>query len=330
MMNLPKSKFGEADVFALQATYPDPLDALCFAPEPLDEAVTRAIVVLDASVLLVPYETGPSSLAAIEHQYGQLATANRLVVPGQAVREFLGRRAGKLAELYQRLEKVELPPRPDTKYPVLETIPEYQEMRALEEVAWQQLREYHKARRAVLDRIRGLHWDDPVSALYRTVLTPAVVADASAAATAEEQVAVVTERDRRKVNSLPPGYKDYPGIGDLLIWRTILATGQTRQLPVIFVTGEEKADWRYLYSGTFVWPLAGSRCRLKGSAAGGQDARAPRAGRMGGGVHGLTGAVPRHAAPLYTSEVGAALRRRTPWGHRAEERRALGRRGGRR
>jgi hypothetical protein len=55
------------------------------------------------------------------------------------------------------------------------------------------------------------------------------------------------EHLRRFINKIPPGYKDEAkgdqGIGDLLLWLTILEIGSARQTSVIFVSGEEKADW---------------------------------------------------------------------------------------
>jgi hypothetical protein len=48
----------------------------------------------------------------------------------------------------------------------------------------------------------------------------------------------------RFANQIPPGYKDAgkadEGIGDYLIWETILEIGRTRKASVIFVTGGEK------------------------------------------------------------------------------------------
>ncbi len=51
----------------------------------------------------------------------------------------------------------------------------------------------------------------------------------------------------RQAHSIPPGYKDASkpdsGIGDLLIWRTILDVGEKLNVDVIFVSSDEKADW---------------------------------------------------------------------------------------
>lgn len=60
---------------------------------------------------------------------------------------------------------------------------------------------------------------------------------------------VESELTYRTTNKIPPGYKDAAkddrGIGDLLIWLTILEIGAERKKPLLFVTGEEKADWQH-------------------------------------------------------------------------------------
>ena len=49
------------------------------------------------------------------------------------------------------------------------------------------------------------------------------------------------------IHHIPPGYKDAgkedSGIGDLLIWHTILELGKVHKKSVIFVSGDEKPDW---------------------------------------------------------------------------------------
>ncbi|MBK7181195.1 MAG: hypothetical protein IPH82_29115 [Chloroflexi bacterium] len=62
----------------------------------------------------------------------------------------------------------------------------------------------------------------------------------------------------RQTHKIPPGYKDAAkdddGIGDLLIWHTILQVGKERNANVIFVSGEEKADWWHKSEGQVLYP----------------------------------------------------------------------------
>jgi PIN domain-containing protein len=81
-----------------------------------------------------------------------------------------------------------------------------------------------------------------VSLLYGKLFYAEVVVD-----TTKPLGEVQEEHLRRFANKIPPGYKDQAkddqGIGDFLIWLTILEIGSTRRTSVIFVSGEEKADW---------------------------------------------------------------------------------------
>lgn len=68
-------------------------------------------------------------------------------------------------------------------------------------------------------------------------------------APSQTQDEIKKELTYRKTNKIPPGYKDAGkddlGVGDLLIWMSILEIGKTRKKPLLFVTGEEKSDWFY-------------------------------------------------------------------------------------
>jgi hypothetical protein len=75
----------------------------------------------------------------------------------------------------------------------------------------------------------------------------------------------------RRTNRLAPGYKDAGkddgGVGDALIWRTILHLGTTKKQDVIFVSMDEKADWWHRSEKTALYPrfdLANEFWRLSG------------------------------------------------------------------
>ncbi len=69
----------------------------------------------------------------------------------------------------------------------------------------------------------------------------------------EELKTIVTEGKKRYENKIPPGYaddKDNGGnkegnnkYGDLIIWKQILDFSKTIDVPIIFVTNDEKHDW---------------------------------------------------------------------------------------
>ena len=61
------------------------------------------------------------------------------------------------------------------------------------------------------------------------------------------------EKSRRYRDKVPPGYKDASkddgGIGDFLIWKTLLQLGSKEKKDFVFVTGEQKPDWFNQASG---------------------------------------------------------------------------------
>jgi len=111
------------------------------------------------------------------------------------------------------------------KYPLLEDLPSYQDALALEREIDNLLRDYKKVVGAVLQNIRDWTWNDPVSSLYANLFSANVVFDPDI-----DKDKVARDLERRKIHHIPPGYKDAgkedKGIGDLLIWHTILKIGK--------------------------------------------------------------------------------------------------------
>lgn len=59
----------------------------------------------------------------------------------------------------------------------------------------------------------------------------------------------------RYKREIPPGYKDKEkfdeGIGDLLIWKTVIEIAKDKEMPVLFVTEDAKSDWWVQSEGAF-------------------------------------------------------------------------------
>jgi hypothetical protein len=233
----------ELDIFIANTVYPNAESIFTARIQPLSEIKDKAFVVLDTNVLLIPYRTGSKSLAQIRQTYENLAASGQLVIPGQVAREFARNRASKLSELFQQLSKKRaIPGLQKGKYLLLESLDEYQEVLCLEKEIDGKTREYKAAIGRVLDRIREWTWDDPVSLVYADLFTKDVVLDPKVDLQKAQE-----DLRRRQLHKIPPGYKDSSkddqGIGDLLIWYTILDIGTSKKRSVIFVSGEEKADW---------------------------------------------------------------------------------------
>jgi len=93
-----------------------------------------------------------------------------------------------------------------------------------------------------MDVIRQWNADDPVSLLYSDLFTPDTIAEHK-----REDTDILGDLANRTTHSIPPGYKDKAkecgGVGDLLIWHTILSLGKEKNADVVFVSNDEKCDW---------------------------------------------------------------------------------------
>lgn len=244
------------DIFIANSVYPDAESIFTARIKPLEDIKDDCFVVLDTNALLVPYTISPKSLEEIQKTYKNLVSKSRLIIPGQVAREFAKQRANKLSELFQQLNRKlsNLPQLQRGKYPLLENLSSYQDAIQLEREIDGQLRDYKKTIGNVLQSIREWTWNDPVSSLYSKLFSKKdVVFDPETDTDKLEH-----ELNRRKTHHLPPGYKDSgkgdKGIGDLLIWFTILEIGKQHNKSVIFVSGDEKADWRYQSEGQALYP----------------------------------------------------------------------------
>jgi len=231
----------ENDIFIAKRTFPD-AKRMFIKYKTVDEIKNDCCVVLDTNVLLVPYTVGKNSLAEIRKTYSKLIEQNRLIIPGQVAREFANNRPKKLQELYQKLARsmdnnMEL-----GNYPLLDSISEFDEALRIHKQIKEFHEEYRKNIKKVLEIVKGWRCDDPVSLMYADLFKPEVINDPTVV---EEDIK--KELAHKKEYKLPPGYKDGSkadeGIGDLLIWKTIMEVGAGQNKSVIFVSGEEKADW---------------------------------------------------------------------------------------
>lgn len=244
---------GKPDIFYRDAVYPDAQGIFSFQSKSLAQIKNDCIVVLDTNSLLVPYTTGKESLDEIGRIYKQLASLNRLVVPGQVAREFAEHRVTKLKELYQQIARRKTSFRGLGNYPLLSSLPEYQKALQLERGLSDTIDNYNDSLDILLNIISQWYWNDPVSLLYREMFSDQVVQDFKT-----DQNKLREKLAHNSQYKLPPGYKDAQkldeGIGDLLIWETILSIGANTKQSVIFVSLDEKADWWSQSEGRALYP----------------------------------------------------------------------------
>jgi rRNA-processing protein FCF1 len=250
-----ETKKGKFDIFIARSIYPDAASVFTTHVKPLNEIKDDCYIVLDTNALLVPYNVGKESLAQIKTTYSALIAQKRLIIPAQVAREFAKNRANKIGELYHQLStKRDSPKAIQTgRYPLLESVTEYQQALAIEEEVNKYLNRYREAVSKVLEHIEGWTWNDSVSLLYSELFTSELIADVNI-----EEEELRNDLFRRQLHKIPPGYKDGSkddeGIGDLLIWQTILEVGRSNSKDVIFISSDEKPDWWHQSSKQALYP----------------------------------------------------------------------------
>jgi hypothetical protein len=142
------------------------------------------------------------------------------------------------------------------QYPLLEAMTEFAEATELSAKIAEITVDYNQKLKQVLSKIREWTWNDPVSVTYRKLFTKSVIVDPEIGNATK--IEIERDLDNRVTHQIPPGYKDSgkadKGIGDLLIWRTILEIGQTKKKSVLFVSGDQKADWWYQSDKVTLYP----------------------------------------------------------------------------
>ncbi len=249
-----KKNPSESSLPVPNAVYPEADAVFTALPRTLQDIKSDSIIVLDTNSLLVPYSIGKESLEQIRETYQTLVSHKRLFIPGQVAREFAKNRATKLAELFQQLNrKKNVPAFRKGKYPLLESLPDYQEAVRLEDELDKLLDDYRKAVAKTIEHIQSWTWNDPVSMLYRELFGRDTVFDPPF-----DNAKLKEELESRYLHRIPPGYKDASkddeGIGDLLIWKTILELGKAQKKNAILVSGEEKSDWWHKSEGQPLYP----------------------------------------------------------------------------
>jgi len=234
------------DIFIANSIYPD-VRSIFTRLQTLDEIKDECYVVLDTNVLLTPYTIGKDDLLdQYRKTFKPLSSEKRLIVPGQVAREFAKNRAIKIAELYQQISGKQVPSMQKGKYPLLSSLDKYEELVRLEEEIDKKLDEYRQTFKKAIENmkshIREWRWNDPVTLLYNEIFDEDTIIDPTF-----DKEEMQKDLEHRQLYKIPPGYKDHAkddrGIGDLLIWHTILEVGKTRKKSVIFVSGDEKTDW---------------------------------------------------------------------------------------
>jgi hypothetical protein len=235
-------------MFRKHRVLPDAKTIFSHAIPRLADVKDDCIVVPDASVLLAPYqEIGKATLNEIKATYQKLIQQERFIIPGQVAREFAANRPRLIGEVINTLSKFAgtLNLQCGNEKPELPILQHAAENEAFNQ-AWfdaaKSLGELRESFAKVVDAVKSWALNDPISLLYRELFKPELILDLPA-----DEHKLPAELRKRFDHKIPPGYidegKEDGGVGDYLVWLTILEIGRTRKQSVLFVTGEKKADW---------------------------------------------------------------------------------------
>lgn len=215
-----------------------------FAAAHAQPDIKTALVIPDTNVLLAPYRGSTETLEAIKKVYTTLRANDRIIVPAQVAREFARNRLDLLADTHKYVRdaksasvngKFEAPA-------ILHELPDYAEARRQLDSATEALRTYRSALDRLADIIAGWQTKDPVLEAYERIFDAKTVREVSVGAQTLEEI-----RTARYGAKIPPGFrdnkKDDGGIGDLVIWLTILEAAAAAKRDAIFITEEAKVDW---------------------------------------------------------------------------------------
>jgi len=245
----------EYDIFVNRKIYPDAAEIFATSLQSIENIKNQCLFVIDTNALLLPYTITKESINEIKRVYQILVDDKRLFIPGQVAREFAKNRPEKIKELFQKIirKRDNMRQFSSGKYELLKDISEYKEILDLEKKIDELMQDYSKKIGIVGDHIKEWEWNDPVSKAYSDLFAAEAIFDPI-----YNEQEIQEKLKFRYVHKIPPGYKDGgkpdDGIGDLLIWQTILDLAKKEKKDVIFITGEEKADWYYKSEGQILYP----------------------------------------------------------------------------
>lgn len=243
-----------SDPFKLEGIFEDATQI--FKPNRVTKASNPDVIIaVDTNVLLLPYTIRKDGLPKLQEFYQDLRAAGRLYLPARVAREFIVHRDKKLAELLKMITDVRSRINiGETKIsPILEGVEGSEAMALASKALAEAKNQYTRALAVVEEKIQSWSGDDPVTSVYNSVFD-----DTNIVSPVQENEEILAEWQLRFRRRIPPGYKDGSkgdtGIGDFLVWKALLALGAEQKKDLIFVTGEEKADWFVRVNGAGAYP----------------------------------------------------------------------------
>lgn len=214
-----------------------------------------AIFIIDTNILLAPYRASNEAFEEVIEIYTKLNNQGKLFIPAQVAREFAKNRPGVLATLHKSIlnasgqslsEKTKIAP-------ILDADEDFEEAKRLLKESKKLLQKHKEKMELVASKVASWSLDDPVLQQYRKIFDDKNIIECRIG-----NEKIQDTKSKRYKSKTPPGFKDSGkddgGIGDLIIWATILQIGQDQKKDIIFITADTKEDWFHLADGDPIFP----------------------------------------------------------------------------
>ncbi|WP_374442726.1 PIN domain-containing protein [Epilithonimonas sp.] len=238
----------DKDYFYLDKVFPEPENIFSFEYKSIEQIEKDCIFVFDTNVFFVPFDSSEKSIEEINKILKKLKKENKLFIPARVAREFANNRAKKIGDLFlkvrQTKENLNSGPYKFEDYPLLEDNENYKLIKSKFENIVNLIKESRNLLTNIENDIKNWNWNDNVSAMYKEIFTKDNIVELK-----KNQTDLIEDLQNRIQYKIAPGYKDSgkidDGIGDLIIWTTILELAKDKKSDIIFVSNDQKNDWFY-------------------------------------------------------------------------------------
>lgn len=247
----------EKNHFYLDLVYPEPDKIFSYDYFDLNTVSQNAIFVFDTNVLFIPFDATEKSAVEIKSIFRRLKKDKKLFIPARVAREFANNRAKRIGELFLKIRQTK-----DNlntglfqldDYPILEGDENYANLKDNFRQICKLINDSRKALENIESNIRNWNWNDNVSKMYKGIFSSEVIIELQ-----KPQNEIIEDLKFRIEHKVAPGYKDSgkidDGIGDLVIWTTLLEIAKTKNSDLIFVSNDQKNDWFYKQDKIGLYP----------------------------------------------------------------------------
>nr|MDQ5822696.1 PIN domain-containing protein [Chloroflexota bacterium] len=209
--------------------------------EDVESVLDQCLFVFDTNILLHIYKYRPASRRAFFSVMGKLS--RRIWIPYQVALEFQQNRLLAInaeQEAYNRITK-HLTEAGRTLEASIGNFNRHANVDTTE--ITRRIKAAIEAEKLKLSKLQKKHPDFSTTDPVRDIIDR-LFKDKIGTPYSREQVAILYQHaQNRFAMQIPPGYKDSPRTGDLVIWFQLLDHARAEQKPIVFVTDDAKEDW---------------------------------------------------------------------------------------